>query len=148
MQHLHWIHPKVEQNEDQLILGPGQRAFLTAASSALTRLAALVIAPGQFRFIGSAKGRQQSLEACQTQSSQTTQQVWPVHQRFEPDHSFHLFNTLFVSLFYLVFICLLPIESIALAERLGSPLITVDNPQARAAHAESVVIQPLTDLKP
>jgi predicted nucleic acid-binding protein len=37
---------------------------------------------------------------------------------------------------------------VALAERLGCPLISIDAPQVRAAQTESVVLKPLTDFKP
>lgn len=38
--------------------------------------------------------------------------------------------------------------SIALARQLNYPLITVDQPQLRAATAEGVILKPLTDFKP
>lgn len=36
---------------------------------------------------------------------------------------------------------------IALAKRLGYPLITIDAPQSRAAKAEGVILKPITDFK-
>jgi predicted nucleic acid-binding protein len=37
---------------------------------------------------------------------------------------------------------------VALAKRSGYPLITIDQPQQRAATAESVTLKPITDFKP